>query len=52
MSGMLHIRPSDLEFGGQFQAALSESASNIFVQEVKADTYDQYRPFGVNYPPP
>ena len=43
MSGMLHIRPSDLEFGGQFQASLSESASNIFVQEVKAGTYDEYR---------
>ena len=42
-SGVLHIRPSDLEFGGQFQASLSESASNIFVQEVKAGTADESR---------
>ncbi len=38
---MLHIRPSDLEFGGQFQASISESESNIFVQEVETDTADQ-----------
>ena len=41
--GVLHIRPAELEFGGEFRPSVSESASNIFVQEIKAQTYDERR---------